>query len=99
MPRSQDKVPWNDFLHFLSTLYTSSSSILPSAQDFILTMVLLWLRSSGMLCSAEWKTVTCLDFWTHSMKTIQPCIIRLCTNKIALKFTLLKQHIKIIILF
>ena len=26
-------------------------------------------------------------------------IIRLCTNKIALKFTLLKQHIKIIVLF
>jgi len=26
-------------------------------------------------------------------------IIRLCTNKIALKFTLLKQHIKMIVLF
>jgi hypothetical protein len=26
-------------------------------------------------------------------------IIRLCTNKIVLKFTLLKQHIKIIVLF
>ena len=26
-------------------------------------------------------------------------IIRLCTDKIALKFTLLKQHIKMIVLF
>ena len=26
-------------------------------------------------------------------------VIRLCTNKIALKFTLLKQHIKMIVLF
>ena len=33
------------------------------------------------------------------MPTIAWFIIRLCTNKIALKFALLKQHIKMIVLF
>jgi hypothetical protein len=28
------------------------------------------LKFSVMLCSADWKTVTKVDFWTHRMKTI-----------------------------
>jgi len=35
----------------------------------------------------------------YSYCKIVKCTIRLCTNKIALKFTQIKQHIKMIVLF
>lgn len=71
--QSQEEVSWNDSLHFLSTHYTGSSSILPCVLDFILTMVLLKAQIFWNVAVLIGKQLLkCLDFWTRSMKIIQP---------------------------
>ena len=65
--------------------------LLKSPLEALATTVRLEYREQVRVCGVVERH--------RNLLTPELFIIRLCTNKIALKFTLLKQHIKMTVLF
>ena len=70
-----------------------------------LLCVMFKMRISTTLCAHKFinggcsPILRCLTFDKHKIIKLLYFVIGLYTNKIALKFTLLKQHIKMIVVF